>query len=298
MKLPLNLENSGTILGIQNDSLSLYDKFVSEVEFMEGRYQVQLPFKEDHELLPDNFALCKSRLISLLKRLNLKPEVLKHYDDVIRDQEKQGIVEPVVQGTNNGVGKVHYLPHHEVIRVDKDTTKLRIVYDASARSGRNTPSLNDCLYAGPQLSPLIYDILLRFRVHKVALIGDIEKAFLNVSVHPRDRDYLRFLWIDEITSSRPKLQVYRFARVAFGVSSSPFLLNATIRHHLSSADIPREFAERVLKSLYVDDFVSRDDSDSSVLEMYENLKSSFKFSVRDSEELHHIKTQSTWSWMG
>ena len=263
-------------LGIQNDSLSLYDKFVSEVEFTEGRYQVQLPFKEDHELLPDNFALCKSRLISLLKRRNLKPEVLKHYDDVIRDQEKQGIVEPVVQGTNNGVGKVHYLPHHEVIRVDKDTTKLRIVYDASARSGRNTPSLNDGLYAGPPLSPLIYDILLRFRVHKVALIGDIEKAFLNVSVHPRDRDYLRFLWIDEITSSRPKLQVYRFARVAFGVSSSPFLLNATIRHHLSSADIPREFAERVLKSLYVDDFVSGDDSDSSVLEIYENLKSSFK----------------------
>ena len=57
---------------------------------------------------------------------------VKHYDDVIRDQEKQGIVEPVEQGTNNGVGKVHYLPHHEVIRVDKDTTKLRIVYDASA----------------------------------------------------------------------------------------------------------------------------------------------------------------------
>ena len=57
---------------------------------MEGRYQVQLPFKEDHELLPENFALCKSRLASLLKRLNLKSEVLKHYDDVIRDQEKQG----------------------------------------------------------------------------------------------------------------------------------------------------------------------------------------------------------------
>ena len=128
-------------LGIPNDSLSLYDKFVSKVEITEGRYQVQLPFKEDHELLPDNFALCKSRLVSLLKRLNLKPEVLKHYDDVIRGQEKQGIVEPVEQGTNNGVGKVHYLPHDEVIRVDKDTTKLRIFYDASARSGRNTPSL-------------------------------------------------------------------------------------------------------------------------------------------------------------
>ena len=50
--------------------------------------------------------------------------MLKHYDDVIQDQEKQGIVEPVEQGTNNGVGKVHNLPHHEVIRVDKDITKL------------------------------------------------------------------------------------------------------------------------------------------------------------------------------
>ena len=263
-------------LGIRDKGSSLYDKFVSEVEFTEGRYQVQLPFKEDHELLPDNFALCRSRLVSLLKRLKLKPEMLKHYDDVIQDQQQQGIVEPVDQGVNNGVGKVHYIPHHEVIRADKDTTKLRIVYDASARSGKNTSSLNDCLYAGPPLSPLIYDILLRFRAHKTALIGDIEKAFLNVSVHPKDRDYLRFLWVDDITSSHPNLQVYRFARVAFGVSASPFLLNATIRHHLTSADIPKEFAERVLKGLYVDDFVGGDDSDNSVFEMYENLKSSFK----------------------
>lgn len=226
-------------LGIRDD-LSLCDKFVSEVQFTDGRYQVQLYFKEDHGLLPDNFTLWKSRLVSPLKRLRLKPEVFKHYDDVIRDQQKQGIVEPVEQGVNNGVGKVHYIPH----RVDKDTTKLRIVYDASARSGKNTSSLNDCLYAGPPLSPLIYDILPTFRARKTALIGNIEKAFLNLSIHPKDRDYLRCLWVDDITSSHPNLQVYRFARVAFGVSSSPFLLIATIRHHLTSLGIPKKFAER------------------------------------------------------
>lgn len=66
---------------------------------------------------------------------------------------------------NSGVGKAHYLPHHVVIRVDKETSKLRVVYDASARAKRNTPSLNYCLYAVPLLSPFIYDILLRFRVH-------------------------------------------------------------------------------------------------------------------------------------
>ena len=47
--------------GINNDNATLYDKFVNEVEFVKGRYQVGLPFGEDHDLLPDNFTLCKSR---------------------------------------------------------------------------------------------------------------------------------------------------------------------------------------------------------------------------------------------
>ncbi|XP_068720408.1 uncharacterized protein [Montipora capricornis] len=222
--------------GIHDDNATLYDKFVNEVEFVEGRYQVRLPFKEDHDLLPDNFALCKSRLVSLLKRLSVKPDVSRQYNDVIREQLKQGIIEPVDQGTTNGVGKVHYIPHHEVIRVDKETTKLRVVYDASAKAQSTTPSLNDCLYAGPPLSFLIYDILLRFRVHKVAISGDTEKAFLNISVDLRDRDYLRFLWVNDAGSKHPKLQVYRFARVAFG----------------------------------------GEDSDDLVFEMFKNLKSSFK----------------------
>ena len=59
-------------LGIRNDSLSLYDQFGSEVEVTEGRNQVQLPFKEDHELLPDNFAFCKSRLVLLVLLLKVR----------------------------------------------------------------------------------------------------------------------------------------------------------------------------------------------------------------------------------
>ncbi|XP_068704156.1 uncharacterized protein [Montipora foliosa] len=210
------------------------------------------------------------------KRLSVQPDVLRQFNDVIREQLKQGIIDPVDQGTTNGVGKVHYIPHHEVIRVDKETTKLRVVYDSSAKAQSTTPSLNDCLYAGPPLSFLIYDILLKFRVHKVAISGDMEKAFLNISVDPRDHDYLRFLWVDDIGSKHLNLQVYRFARVAIGISSSPFLLNATIRHHLTYTDIPGEFVECVLKSLSVDDFVGGEDSDDLVFEMFKNLKSSFK----------------------
>ena len=70
------------------------------------------------------------------------------------------------------------------MRHDKETTKVRIVYDASARS--NGPSLNNCLHVGPKLNQKILDILLRFRVHGIAIVADIEKAFLMVSVARKD----------------------------------------------------------------------------------------------------------------
>lgn len=106
--------------------------------------------------------------------------MLDQYGSIIRDQIKQGIVQPVgMQGTTVA-GKVHYLPHHAVVRQDKETTKLRIVYDASARS--DGPSLNNCLYTGPKFDQRIMDILQRFRTYKVALAADIEKAFLMISM--------------------------------------------------------------------------------------------------------------------
>ena len=166
---------------------------------------------------------------------------------------------------------VHYIPHHPVIRRDKTTSKLRIVYDASAKT--NGASLNDCLYAGPAFGQCILDILLRFRVHKVAFAADIEKAFLMVSIAKEDRDVLRFMWIDSIEISLPQIVVLRFTRVAFGVSSSPFLLNATIRHHMTkhSKEDPA-FVENFLRSIYVDDIVSGADDTEEAYQSYTRTK--------------------------
>lgn len=100
-----------------------------------------------------------------------------------------------------GACKVHYLPHQAVIRKDAETTKLRIVYDASAKEGKKGTSLNDCLHTVPSLNPLLFEILVRFRENRVALVGDIEKAFLNIAVDVNDRDCLRFLWVDDARDS-------------------------------------------------------------------------------------------------
>ena len=145
---------------------------------------------------------------------------------------------------------VHYLPHHAVLREDKATTKLRIVYDTSSKTCG--PSLNDCLYTGPKFGQRIMDILLRFRTHRVAVAADIEKYFLMISVREEDRDVLRFLWVKDLKSDVPDVTVLRFTRVVFGVSASPFLLNATIKHHVEqySAEYP-ELVSLLMRSIYV-----------------------------------------------
>ena len=109
------------------------------------------------------------------KRLKREPEVLEVYDSIIKDQLRSVVIERVVELEE--ACKVHYLPHQAVIRKDAETTKLRIVYDASAKEGKNETSLNDCLNTGPSVSPLLFEIIVRFRENRVALVGDIEKAF-------------------------------------------------------------------------------------------------------------------------
>ena len=107
------------------------------------------------------------------------------------------------------------------VMTDRQITKLRVVYDASAQSG-DSPSLNQCLYAGPPFGQKIFDILLQFRVHHTALTGNIEKAFLMVSVDEEDWDDLRFIWVDDPKKENPEIIILRFTRVVFGISSSPF----------------------------------------------------------------------------
>ena len=127
---------------------------------------------------------------------------------------------------------MYYLSHRGVVREDHDTTKLRIVFDASAKL-RNELSLNDILCSGPCLLPYLYDIFLRFRIGKIGLVGDIKQAFLQVEIAEEHRDFVGFLWFKDINETPRKITSLRFTRVIFGLTSGPFLLNRTIKIHVS-----------------------------------------------------------------
>ena len=105
------------------------------------------------------------------------------------------------------------------------------------------------------------------------IIGDIERAFLMVHMAEADRDVFRFLWSDDIDKAEPQVITPRFTLVVFGVSSSPFLLNATIKHHMQHHEqCDLAFTQKFLESIYVDDLTSRESDVDRTFEFYAKLK--------------------------
>ena len=98
-----------------------------------------------------------------------------------------------------------------------------------------------------------------------------------VQVAEPGRDVLRFLWVDDPNSDYPKVIVKRFNRVVFGVTSSPFLLNGTVQHHIAKyATEDLQFAQDMLSSLYVDNFNGGKSNVSEAADLYQKTKSRMK----------------------
>ena len=98
-----------------------------------------------------------------------------------------------------------------------------------------------------------------------------------VRIKEADQDVLRFLWIDDPDNEHPNIVVKRFNRVVFGVTSSPFLLNATIRHHVTKYEAYHpQFVSDFLTSLHGDDFKRGKDSVPEAFQLYTKARSMMK----------------------
>ena len=208
--------------------------FKETVRKLPTGYSIKLPFKSS-----DRPALNYARAIAQLNSLKTKADakfIFEKYQAILKDYVEQDFIEVVPDGSTPDVcGLVHYLPHHPVYK-QSSTTPMRIVFNASAKERKGSLSLNDTLYTGPNLAIKIAKMILAFRSQTFGVLADISKAFLRVRIEETDRDYCRFLFFaDEHFSQIVK---YRFKRVCFGATSSPYLLNQTIQHHLDTLDTP------------------------------------------------------------
>ena len=105
--------------GITNSERSVLDSFQNGISFVDGRYEVCLPWKNQDQVIPDNYQLCLRRLWALLRRLRDKPEILREYNSIIHTQRESGIVEYVTEPAPVHTSRIHYLAHHAVVRHDK-----------------------------------------------------------------------------------------------------------------------------------------------------------------------------------
>ncbi len=234
------------------DQREVYKEFQEQLQRSpEGWYETTLPWKGNHPPLPNNKTGSVRRLESLGKKLE-RSKLLDRYDDVIKDQLEMGIVE---RADEEPQGREFYIPHKPVVRESAESTKLRIVYDASARASDSSPSLNECLNPGPPLQNQLWNVLVRARFHPVLLTGDLKQAFLQVRIHEKDRDALRFHWFKDLQTKT--IEVLRFARALFGLAPSPFLLGGVIQQHLENfRTVDPQIVSEIEKSLYVDDLIS------------------------------------------
>ncbi|GFW47385.1 uncharacterized protein TNCV_4536761 [Trichonephila clavipes] len=207
----------------QNSYEDALDDFQQKLTILpHGRYELQLPWKHDPVNLPDNKDLTWARHEKVIKRAESNG-FLREYQKVFEDWENLRIIEIVPEEEVKAV-KCHYLAPRPVIKLQSETTKYRPCFDGPAcENGLDYP---------------------------IGLSADIEKAFLMLSVHPKDRDYLRFSY-----PSKGEL-VYRHCRIVFGLNSSPFLLNASINHLLDNAPleyftVPRYIAINETSELHI-----------------------------------------------
>ncbi|GFU33327.1 integrase catalytic domain-containing protein [Trichonephila clavipes] len=196
----------------------------------------------------------RKRVKSLTRRFIRDPTLYIQYSEILKEYESQGIIERVLETEKPTDRAIFYLPHQVVFRQESLTTKMRIVFDASSHED-GQPSLNDCIWS------------------------DIERAFLQISLRDEDRDAVRFLFPD-IRSNQTdpyKFQVYRFKRVMFGVNVSPFLLSATIKHHIENYREQYPAATEMLDTcLYVDDVISGADDISQALKVSKDAETIMK----------------------
>ena len=242
------------VLGVEdrgeNDQKDVHTEFRENItRKSDGRYEVNIPWIPGSQLKDDNETQSRKRLQNVERKLRNNEHLQTEYTEIIKEQLDKGIIEKVpLQPTGE---RVYYLPHKPVVRQDATTTKVRMVFDGSSKAHPLTSSINDCMYTGPALQPLLWDILVRARMSPDLLLGDIAKAFLQVSLKKEDRDAFRFLF-----NVNGVEEQYRFTRLPFGAEASPFILNATLQHHYDNQpSLYDETLEDLKGNTYVDNLM-------------------------------------------
>lgn len=157
------------------------------IKLEDGHYTLDLPFRKDDTILPNNYQVAEQRLQSLKRKFRRNEEFRTDYTEFLTEVINNGYAEVVPQQElKTSDGKVWFIPHHGVYHPQKQT--IRVVFDCGAAfQGK---SLNSELLQGPDLTNTLFNVLTRFRQEPVVVMTDIKAMFHQVRVSRSNVDFL------------------------------------------------------------------------------------------------------------
>ncbi|XP_014214870.1 uncharacterized protein LOC106644039 [Copidosoma floridanum] len=243
VKLDIMIERFWIVEEIDTEPSKSRDEIACEKHFVNntrrdptGRYIVRLPFGCNKFELGESRSQALNRFYSLERKFKVNPNFKVEYEKVMQeyiDLNHMSLANDTVRG--------YYLPHHAIIKPSSETTKLRVVFDASAKTSTGI-SLNEVLLVGPTIQDKIFEQVIKFRAHKYVITADIARI------------------------------TYELNTVTFGVSSAPFLAIRTIQQLANdeASNSPR-VSKILLRDLYVDDLITGADTLGEIIQIRDEV---------------------------
>ncbi|XP_053699198.1 uncharacterized protein LOC128746181 [Sabethes cyaneus] len=196
------------------------------------------------------------RFLALERRLAGNAEIKVMYEQFIEEYLRLEHMREVT-GDDESTTQHYYIPHHYVLKPDSSITKLRVVFDASCATSTGI-SLNDSLLVGPTVQDDLLAIVLRFRLHRFAVVADIEKMYRMVRVQSSDWRLQRIFWR---TNRNEYIRIFELQTVTYGTASAPYLATKCLKRlaELDGSKFP-EAARILAEDFYVDDMMSGTES--------------------------------------
>ena len=257
----------------ENAAVDLMNK-ISYYDEEQKRWFTSLLWKKDKTLLGSNYKKSLTILKSVEKGAKIKQTetlVNEAFNELMENNYAEKV--PKTQRFDSKTPS-HYIPCHAVYKLDRDSTKVRMVMNCSSKTETGN-SLNDLLYTGPLLLPDYVKLLIQFRLHKVALTCDLSKMFLQIYLYKEeDMNLLRYLWRNCNDFNDP--EEFRMKVLVFGKISSPFQAIWCVLEHAKRNGNSFPLAKvLILYSLYMDDIISSCEDEETARESAKQLDQLF-----------------------
>lgn len=232
----------------------------------DGRFTVTIPLRESPDVLGDSYKMAERRFLNIEKRLSKDQSLRQAYSDFIHEYKNLGHLTEIPRPEFGS-----FIPHHSVIRQTSETTRLRVVFDASAATTTGK-SFNDIQYVGPVVQDDLLSILMRFRQHTYVVTADVEKMYRQVLVEPSQRYLQLILWRDEV--SEP-IRVLQLNTVSYGTASAPYLSTRCL------LQLAKECEDEAIKQViehdfYIDDLLSGSQTEVELSHICESVTNKLK----------------------